>query len=59
MTWLAGIGFALLMVYEAWAAVTGKAPTYSQYVWRALGRYPQLGFLGGLGLGLLAGHLFL
>jgi hypothetical protein len=57
--WLVFAGIALILVYEIWAAITLKAPTISQYVWRGSRETWAVPFLGGLGFGLLAGHFWL
>ena len=55
MPWLVAI--AALCLYEAWALKTGRT-TLSRMVWRASAGFPLLPFLVGLGLGILAAHLW-
>ena len=56
--WWILVGFGVVVAYEV-AAVFTAWPTISQYIWAGLAEFPQLGFLAGLGIGLLLGHLFL
>jgi hypothetical protein len=49
--------FAAFACYEVWQAVH-HAPTISEQVWRFSKAWPPIGFLVGLGAGLLLGHLF-
>ncbi len=53
MTILLYVGLGLLITYEAWSAISHRAPTISQLVWKASLRYPLVPFV----LGMLAGHL--
>ncbi len=46
-----------LLTYEWWAMFTGR-PLVTVIVRRAFEAYPPLGFLVGLGAGLLLSHLF-
>lgn len=55
MIWLPLVGLALLVIYEVWAAITHRAPTESEWIWRLTGDHPSIPFA----LGLLCGHLFL
>jgi hypothetical protein len=47
----------LLLAYEFWTIFTHR-PTISQQVWALYQEYPPIGFLFGLLIGLLGGHLF-
>jgi hypothetical protein len=49
--------FVLLAIYEVWQAQHGR-PTISEQVWAFSKRWPPIGFLVGIGLGILLGHLF-
>jgi hypothetical protein len=53
MTAFLWVGLGCLVVYEAWSAISHRASTISQLVWKASLRYPLVPFL----LGLLCGHL--
>lgn len=48
------VGAVLMLLYEGWAAISGKAPTISQFVWRGSKNHPIIPFL----FGLLMGHFF-
>lgn len=52
-----GAAAAVLLVYEGFALLTGRK-TVSEIVWAANKAYPPLGFLVGLPLGVILGHLF-
>ncbi len=49
--------FVVFAAYEGWQVLHG-APTISEQVWAFNKRWPPFGFLVGLGVGLLLGHLF-
>lgn len=63
MTWNTGGGWVILfgaiLVIECWALGTHRR-TLSEQVWAGLRQRPvTVAFFGGLGAGLLLGHLFL
>ena len=47
----------LLLAYEFYAVLTHRL-TISEQVWNAYRAYPPIGFLFGLGAGLLLSHFF-
>ena len=51
------VAFVILAGYEVWQ-VQHHRPTISEQVWAFNKRWPPFGFLVGLGIGLLLGHLF-
>lgn len=54
---LIGTTFVVFVLYEVRQAVKHE-PTISEQVWRFSKAWPPVGFLVGLGAGLLLGHLF-
>ncbi len=51
------VAFVVLAGYEVFQAAHHK-PTISEQVWAFQKAWPPLGFLVGIGLGILLGHLF-
>jgi len=58
MIWILYVGIGLVLLYEVVAAITHKAPTISEWIWKGATRTRWVPFIAGLLMGLLGGHLF-